>query len=347
MLAQRTLLHGSLLAALLLALAACGAPEEAVGTAQEANTVCAAGTTLEGVDVSHWNGTIDWAKAKAAGKVFGIAKATEHSTFVDNQFATNWAAMKQHGVVRGAYHFFHANEDPIAQADHFLGVLGTLEPGDLPPVLDLEVADGQSAATITSTAIAWLDYVAAATGTKPILYTGPSFVTGTMKSPAGLEDHADLWVAHWGVSCPNVPAPFTAWPFWQYDEKGVVPGISGDTDLDQFNGTLADLQAMTVQPPSSSSSSSSSSSTSSSSSSSTSSSSSSGGGAGGSTGGAGGATGTTTHTPGALGGGDGDGTGNTEVKGGCGCEVTGDEGGEGRAALLLVAIAALAARRRR
>ena len=112
--------------------------------------------------------------------------------------------------MRGAYHFFHANVDPIAEADHFLSDAGRRSsPAISRPSLDLEVTDGQTGATITANTITWLDHVAAATGTKPILYTSPSFVTGTLGSPAGLETHAQLWIANWGVTCPDVPAPFT------------------------------------------------------------------------------------------------------------------------------------------
>src|SRR5262245_43937892 len=125
-------------------LVACGDAEEPVGSAEQAVKVCPGPNTLDGIDVSHYDGAIDWAAVKASGQAFAVAKSTEGTSYVDPTFATNWAAMKQHGVVRSAYHFFHANLDPIAEADHFLKIMGPLEPGDLPPVLDLEVDDGQS-----------------------------------------------------------------------------------------------------------------------------------------------------------------------------------------------------------
>jgi lysozyme len=242
-------------------LAACGAPDERFGSAQDAITICPAGTTLEGIDVSHYDGTIDWAQVKASGRAFAFAKATEGTTYTDPSFAANWAGMKQQGIARSAYHFFHSNVDPTTEANHFLSVMGSLQAGDLPPTLDLEVTDNQSAATITANTITWLDTVAAATGTKPILYASPSFISGTLGSPAGLENHATLWVANWGVNCPDVPAPFTGFAFWQYSDAGTVPGISGSSnvDLDRFNGDLAALQALAGGGSSSTSSSSSSS----------------------------------------------------------------------------------------
>ena len=291
-------------------LVACGAPGEPLGTADEPLKVCAGNTTLQGIDVSHFDGTVDWAQVKASGRAFAFVKATEGTGFVDPKFAANWAAMKQHGIVRSAYHFFHANMDPIAEADHFLQVMGPLQTGDLPPTLDLEVTDGQSGAVITTNTIKWLDHVAAATGMTPVLYVSPSFVTSTLGSPAGLETKALLWIANWGVTCPDVPAPFTTWPFWQYDSMGTVPGISGSSnvDLDVFNGGVAQLTALTKQPASSTSSSSSSSSTSSTSNSSGGSSSS-GGAGGSSSGGAGGSSSSAGGTSSASGHPTGTGTG--------------------------------------
>lgn len=347
----------------LLVVACIAPPEEPLGSVEEPMKICPGANTLEGIDISHWDGAIDWVKVKASGRAFAFAKATEGTSYVDNTFAANWAGMKQAGVVRSAYHFFHANMDPIAEANHFLQTMGTLEAGDLPPTLDLEVTDSQSAAKITATAIQWLDAVAAATGTTPILYTGPAFVNA-LGNPAGLENHAQLWIANWGVSCPDVPAPFTAWPFWQYDDKGTVSGIPGASavDLNKFNGTLAELHALTVQASSSSSSSSSSggSSSSSGSSSSGGTSSSSSSGTGGtsttssSSGGGGGGAGSSSSSSGAssssgdpnAAGVGGDATAGSPTSTG-GCSIS--DAGDGPRSLMgawLVALALVGARRR-
>src|SRR5512140_3609631 len=88
-------------------LASCGPGDEPLGAATEPIKVCPGPTTLEGVDVSHYDGTIDFAKVKQSGRVFAIMKATEGTSYVDATFATHWADAKAAGVVRGAYHFFH------------------------------------------------------------------------------------------------------------------------------------------------------------------------------------------------------------------------------------------------
>ena len=231
----------------LLAGCSAGVSAESVGTSQQADT-CATGTTLEGVDVSVYDGTVDWTQVKASGRAFAIAKASEGSTFKDSQFSTNWPAMKSAGIVRSAYHFFHCNADPAAQATFFLGVMGALEPGDLPPSLDFEDTTTCTASTGISMAIQWLDAVAAATGTLPILYTSVN-VLSNFQNTQSLAGHAQLWVASRGVTCPNLPAPFTAWSFWQYSLTGTAPGLpnsNGMADLDEFNGDLSALLGLTV-----------------------------------------------------------------------------------------------------
>jgi lysozyme len=195
------------------------------------------------MDVSHYDGTIDWTKAHTAGIDFAFVKATEGTTFTDPMFATNWAAMKAAGVVRGAYHFFHSNMDPVAQADFVTTTVGTLEPGDLPIVIDLEVTDGNSEATVASTAKTFLDAVTKSTGITAMIYTSPSFLSD-FSTFAG----NPLWVANWGVMCPDVPSPWSTWTFWQNSSTGTVSGVSGASavDLDYFNGTPAQLTALGV-----------------------------------------------------------------------------------------------------
>ncbi len=230
-------------------LAGCSAevPGEPVGRLQQANT-CATGATLEGVDVSVYDGTVGWAQLKASGRAFGIAKATEGATLTDAQFSTNWTAMKSAGIVRSAYHFFHCDSDPATQATFFLGVMGALEPGDLPPSLDFEDTTTCTASTGISMAIEWLDAVAAATDTLPILYTSVN-VLSAFQNTQSLAGHAQLWVASRGVTCPDLPSPFTAWSFWQYSLTGTAPGLpnsNGMADLDQFNGNMGALLGLTV-----------------------------------------------------------------------------------------------------
>jgi lysozyme len=95
-------------------------------------------TTVNGLDVFHGDGPVDWTSVAAAGIEFAYVKASEGVTVTDSRFAQNWKAMKEAGVMRGAYHFFHPASSPEDQAGHFLAVMGDFSEGDLPPALDLE-----------------------------------------------------------------------------------------------------------------------------------------------------------------------------------------------------------------
>jgi lysozyme len=232
-------------AALLLFVVGCSAPTEDVGSSSAAVTVCGT-TTIKGIDVYHGdNGgsTIDWNTVASAGISFAFAKATESTDFTDPMFATNWAGMKSAGLVRGAYHFFHADVDPTMQATYFLGVVGTLDPGDL-VALDLETTNGETQATITTNALTFLSAVQSATGIKPILYVSPAFLSSYTSFGSYF-----LWVANYGVSCPDVPAPWSTYTFWQSTGTGSLSALSGAVDLDSFNGTLAQLQSLVSAPP--------------------------------------------------------------------------------------------------
>ena len=192
-----------------------------------------------GLDVSHYQGTIDWASVARQGFRFAIAKATEGTTWTDPELATNWPGMKAAGLLRGAYHYYDPGSDPAGQADHFLATVwpngGPLAPGDLPPVLDIEDMGSQTAAEIVQGIETWLSLVQQATQSAPILYTNHTFWNELGTAQFGA---FPLWIAEYGVAAPVVPAGWQQWQLWQYSETGSVAGITGDVDLDAFQGSL-------------------------------------------------------------------------------------------------------------
>src|SRR5262245_48071429 len=120
----------------------------------------------QGLDVSHFQGTVDWPQVAQAGYGFAFIKATDGITYTDPMFAQNWAGAKAAGLLRGAYHFFEADDDPQQQAENFLKTV-SLESGDLPPVLDVEASSTSSevsTATIVANIAVWLQTVEQATG---------------------------------------------------------------------------------------------------------------------------------------------------------------------------------------
>jgi lysozyme len=208
---------------------------------------CAGGATVQGVDVSVYQGRIDWAQVKAAGIGFAFARVSDGTGYPDTEFAANWPGMKAAGVVRGAYQFFRPEEDPTAQANLFVSMLasaGGLTAGDLPPVMDLEVTDSTSDATIQAHMQAWFAAMQAATGLKPILYMSPSFASHAGSGFTGYP----LWVANWDVACPAVPAGWATWTFWQKSDMGMVQGIPNVVDLDEFNGSPSQLPVLGGAP---------------------------------------------------------------------------------------------------
>ena len=198
----------------------------------------------EGIDVSHWQNTIDWTQVAAAGKHFAFMKASEGTTLADPTYATNRAQAKAVGLYVGAYHFARPDRtpgDPVAEADYFLS-MSQLEAGDLVPVLDLEDSGGLSPVELQEWVKAYLARIYERTGAHGMIYASPTFWKNAMGDTTWFASNGYrmVWVAHWTSGpAPTIPAQNwggNGWTFWQYTSSGSVPGISGRVDLDRFNG---------------------------------------------------------------------------------------------------------------
>lgn len=189
---------------------------------------------LYGIDVSNWQGSVDWAKYADDGMKFGFAKATEGTNYSDVQFAHNWSGMRSHDIVRGAYHFAHPKNGGKAEADYFLSHVRSqgLHDGDL-LALDLEVSDGKSASAVASYARAWCERVHQETGVPPVVYTFLSFARGGYC--AGLGGYP-LWIAapSYGAGHPPMPlGPWKKWAFHQYSDNPIDKNVFNGTSKDQ------------------------------------------------------------------------------------------------------------------
>jgi lysozyme len=200
---------------------------------------------LEGIDVSHYQGSIDWAKVAAAGKRFAFIRASAGSLTADSRYTQNRTGARAAGVAVGAYHFANpdgATNDALNEANWFLSN-ATPASGDILPALDLEVSNGLSVSALTTWTQTWLGRVTAVTGVRPIIYTTPSFWRTNMGDTDWFarNGYRILWIAHWtSAAQPTVPASNwggNSWTFWQYSSTGSVPGISGAVDLDRYNGS--------------------------------------------------------------------------------------------------------------
>lgn len=200
-----------------------------------------------GADVSEHQGEIDW--SAAASKIdFVFCKATEGLDYVDPRFTeARVRRVRSAGILLGVYHFARPQpgRDPRAEAAHFVTTAigrGALRAGDLPGVLDIEWSKGLDAEALGYWVGRFVNEYYQRTAHLPVIYTG-SFWRDQMKNPD--KDYGcSLWLAAY-VSDPTPYVP-VAWKdggfdFWQYTDKGSVPGISGGVDLDRFRGTAAEL----------------------------------------------------------------------------------------------------------
>lgn len=207
--------------------------------------VCAGSNWVAGTDVSNWDPNTRWTTVQKGGLGFAFIKATEGVTVTNRLFTTDWAGSRKVGILRGAYHFFHPAQDPLKQAQHFLGVMGPLQANDLPPVLDWEDTDDVSNKTQIANAQIFLNAVEKATGRVPIVYVAPAF-WNALGNPAQFARYP-LWIANYGASCPQVPPPWKTWALWQ-SNVGPVSGVEGtEADQDKFNGTYAQLLALAAK----------------------------------------------------------------------------------------------------
>lgn len=190
-------------------------PAQAVGQ-QEAEPL------TYGLDVSNYQPDFNWDTSPAQ---FGIIKATEGLTFTDKSFARHWAKLGRKGIVRGAYHFAHPDNNPIAEAKHFLAVVNSqpAKPGDL-LVLDLETTDGESVSQVNTWAKTWLAYVKQQTGITPMFYSSWNFAN---RYGAGLEQYP-LWVADYNGARGHISAPadWKTWTIHQYTDSPIDQNVS-------------------------------------------------------------------------------------------------------------------------
>lgn len=201
-----------------------------------------------GIDVSNHQGIVNWTAVAASGIQFAFAKASEGTGFIDPFFARNWQGMKDAGLLRGAYHFFRPGLGAITQANLFIQRVQSLAPGDLPPVIDVEVPDGQSAAVIVNGIKQWIERVRTVLGRDPLIYTGPSFWQTRTGNSTAFSQKFPLWIAHYGVAQPIVPGGWPFHTFHQFTSSGHVNGVSGNVDMNRFNGDVAGLRRMAGFP---------------------------------------------------------------------------------------------------
>jgi len=198
---------------------------------------------VKGVDVSHWQGSIIWPEVYSAGYRFAFVKASEGVGWVDPNFEANMKGGRNAGLFMGAYHFARPDlgNNPKDEAEYFISVASEyLCEGFLRPALDLETGSALGKDALSNWVRIWMETVKNETGIEPIIYVNSYYANNYLD--ASLAKY-DLWIADWTYdpsASPNTGI-WETWSFWQYSDKGSVPGITGNVDLNLFNGNMQRL----------------------------------------------------------------------------------------------------------
>lgn len=193
---------------------------------------------VHGVDVSRWQGRIDWVKLRSQGANFAYIKATDGGDHLDPMFRANWRAADRAGLKRGAYHFFYWCRTAGEQADWFIRNVPKVE-GALPPVIDVEWnGESKCSQRLSRTRVldkmkVFMDKVERHYGQRPIIYTAPDFYADNL---TGEFLDYPFWLRSVAAH-PSKRYPGRKWVFWQYSGSGLSHGVSGRIDLNVFHGS--------------------------------------------------------------------------------------------------------------
>lgn len=204
------------------------------------------GYEIHGIDISHYQGKIDWeqlknAMIKGCPVRFVIIKSTEGSSRLDENFRENFNQARDFGFIRGVYHFWSNKSTAREQAYYFLDQVH-LTDGDLPPVLDIEhkPAD-KSVEDFQRDVLTWLHIVEDKYHVKPIIYTYYKFKEQYLSAP--VFDDYPYWIAHYYVDKVQYKGK---WKFWQHTDVGKLPGIKGYVDFNIYNGSYYELKQLCI-----------------------------------------------------------------------------------------------------
>lgn len=187
---------------------------------------------IEGIDVSHWEGDINFREVARAGIRFVYIKASEGDSYIDPDFERNYTEARKARLKIGFYHYVTARtvEEARAQARHFADVIhGKKYHGC--PVMDFEVFGNLSKERINEISLAFLQELREVTGKRVAVYSDANNASNTFDARLSVYP---LWLAQYGVSSPYMNNHWREWAGWQYTDSGRVRGIHGTVDRDYF-----------------------------------------------------------------------------------------------------------------
>lgn len=187
---------------------------------------------IEGIDVSHWEGDIDFRRVKESGIRFVYIKSSEGDSYIDPDFERNYREARKNRLKIGFYHYVTARTEDEArrEARHFASVIrGKRYHGR--PVMDFESFGSLSRERINEISLAFLQELREASGRPPAIYSDASNAANTFDARLTVYP---LWIAEYGTSHPDMQNPWRRWSGWQYADRGRVRGIHGTVDRDYF-----------------------------------------------------------------------------------------------------------------
>jgi GH25 family lysozyme M1 (1,4-beta-N-acetylmuramidase) len=221
------------------------------GTAQAADNP-------RGIDVSSYQGNVNWASVAGAGYKFAYVKATEGTGYRNPYFSQQYTGSYNAGMMHAAYHFARPDVSSGAtQANYFVDHGGgwSKDNKTLPGALDIEwnpygsTCYGLSASSMVNWVVDFSNTYHSRTSRWPVVYTAASWWNQCTGGSGAVASTSPLWVAHYGVSSPTIPGGFPFYTFWQYTSTGSVPGVSGNCDVSVFNGSADRLLALANNTP--------------------------------------------------------------------------------------------------
>ncbi|GMK41317.1 glycoside hydrolase family 25 [Paenibacillus sp. CCS19] len=202
------------------------------------NSLFASRYEVKGIDVSHFQGMIDWNRVGADSKwQFAYMKATEGMDMTDDQFAANWEGAGRADLKRGAYHFFTTQSTGLDQANHYIDVVPK-DRSSLPPVIDIEIALDKDADVIREQLSVLCARLETFYNKRPILYV--TYDTFNTYIAGHFEDY-EIWIMDI-FKFPTLKGD-REWTFWQYNHRARIIGIQGFVDTNVFHGSQEDFAA--------------------------------------------------------------------------------------------------------
>ena len=199
--------------------------------------------TFYGIDISHYQGNIIEKLNNSDSIHFIFCKATQGQHYVDPYFRINWREAKEKKIIRGTYHFYDCRIPPKVQAEHFYNTVGTIEDGDIAPVLDIEAGSmhpSVSAEQMVKDIQVFLKTIESKFNRKPILYTNYSFAQEHFKDPKFAE--YKLWLAEYSKAKePIIPDTWKEKGYFIWQKSADYHAHSTQLDFDQYEGDILNL----------------------------------------------------------------------------------------------------------